>query len=127
MSAPIGIKTASGTALGKDLSTLQRNVVFDGSEIRGYSIYQDSFEQFNSTVPEEQKGYYIAVDVTDWNGAKFRLDRTTGKGNEVAFSGDGIAILWLGGTEDKAKTAKQFVYIKGEKETKFDLNLKFRK
>ena len=113
--------------LGKDLSTLQSNVVFDGTEIRGNSNYQNSFEQFNNSVPEEQKGFYLAVNVTEWNGAKFRLDRTTGKGTEVAFSGDGIAILWLGDTETKAKTAKQFVYIKDEHETKFDLKLNFKR
>ena len=67
------------------------------------------------------------MNVTEWNGAKFRLDRTTGKGTEVAFSGDGIAILWLGDTETKAKTAKQFVYIKDEQETKFDLKLNFKR
>lgn len=105
---------------------LQSDIVFDGTEIRGFSNYQDSFEQFNNSVPDKQKGFYLAVNVTDWNGAKFRLDRTTGKGTEVAFDGDGIAIVWLGNTEEKAKTAKQFVYIKGEKETKFDLKLKFK-
>lgn len=60
--------------------------------------------------------------------AKFRLDRTTGKGTEVAFNGDGIAIVWLGDTEKKAKTAKKFVYISPEStETAFDLKLNLRR
>lgn len=110
------------------MATLQSNVVFDGTEIRGNSNYQSNFEQFNASVPEEQRGFYLAVNVTEWNEAKFRLDRTTGKGTEVAFSGDGIAILWLGDTEAKAKTAKKFVYISPEREeTAFELKLNFER
>lgn len=127
MSAPITIETATGMALGKDLSTLQSNVVFDGTEIRGTTNYQDDFKNFNVSVPEEQKGFYLALNITEWNGAKFRIDRTTGKGKEVQFNDDGIAILWLGDTEKKARTAKQFVYIKDEQETVFNLKMNYKK
>ena len=113
--------------LGKDLSTLQRDIIFDGNEIRGTSIFQSDFEQFNEGNPEEQFGYYLALNVTEWNGAKFRINRTTGEGNEVAFNGDGIAILLLGNTEKTARTAKEFVYIKDDEEIRCKLNLSFRR
>ena len=98
--------------------------MFDGSEIRGTSNFQDSFPEFSSN-EEEQSGYYLAVNVTDWNGAKFRIDRGTKKGKEVAFNGDGIAVLFLGKDKRAAKTATQFVVIKGEAETKFNLNMSY--
>lgn len=98
--------------------------MFDGSEIRGTSNFQDSFPEFSSN-EEEQSGYYLAVNVTDWNGAKFRIDRGTKKGKEVAFNGDGIAVLFLGKDKRAAKTATQFVVIKGGAETKFNLNMSY--
>ena len=104
-----------------------QNVVFDGSEIRGASYYQSDFTEFSSN-EREQKGYYLAVNVTDWNGAKFRIDRTSGKGKEVAFNGDGIAVLFLGATQKEVNTAKSFVYIPEEgEETSFGLNIMCRK
>lgn len=104
-----------------------QNVVFDGSEIRGASYYQNDFTEFSSN-EREQKGYYLAVNVTDWNGAKFRIDRTSGKGTEVAFNGDGIAVLFLGATPKEVNTAKSFVYITAEgEETSFGLNIMCRK
>ena len=99
--------------------------MFDGLEIRGTSNFQDSFPEFSSN-KAEQSGYYLAVNVAEWNGAKFRIDRGTKKGNEVAFSGDGIAVLFLGKDKRAAKTATQFVVIKDDAETKFNLNMLFR-
>lgn len=119
------MENATGTALGKNLEELS-TAVFDGEDIFVTSRYQQEFEQFNEAIPEEQKGYYVAFNVKEWNGAKFRLDRTTGKGNEVAFSGDGICILWLGGDKEKAKTAEYFVVISPESaETKMKLHVSF--
>lgn len=103
-----------------------QNVVFDGSEIRGASYYQDDFTEFSSN-PKEQKGYYLAVNVGEWDGAKFRIDRTSGKGKEVAFSGDGIAVLFLGRTPKEVNTAKAFVYIPSHgEETSMKLNIMCR-
>lgn len=105
------------------MSTLQ-DIIFDGDEIRGQVFYQDNFDEFSS-LPEQKSGYYFAVNVTEWNGAKFRIDRKKGKGTEVAFNGDGIAILFLGKDEKDAKTAEKFVYIKDAEETPFTLNFTF--
>ena len=119
------MENATGTALGKNLHQLS-TAVFVEEDIFVISAYQQEFEQFNEAIPEEQKGYYVAFNVKEWNGAKFRLDRTTGKGNEVAFSGDGICILWLGGDKEKAKTAEYFVVISPESiETKMKLHVSF--
>lgn len=119
------MENAAGNALGKNLKELSTSV-FDGEDIFVTSRYQQEFEQFNETVPEQQKGYYVAFNVKEWNGAKFRLDRTTGKGKEVAFSGDGICILWLGDNKEKAKTAEYFVVISsGSAETKMKLHVSF--
>lgn len=101
-------------------------MIFDGNEIRGTSYYQESFEQFNQSNPEEQSGYYLTVNVGEWEGAKFRIDRGTKKGTEVAFNGDGIAILFLGKDRSAAKTATNFVYISPEtEETSFSLKMNF--
>lgn len=106
------------------MSTLQ-NVIFDGNEIRGTSYYQESFPEFSSN-KEEQSGYYLAVNVGEWEGAKFRIDRGVKKGTEVAFNGDGIAILFLGKDRSAAKTATNFVYISPEtEETSFSLKMNF--
>lgn len=100
-------------------------MIFDGNEIRGTSYYQESFPEFSSN-KEEQSGYYLAVNVGEWEGAKFRIDRGTKKGTEVAFNGDGIAILFLGKDRNAAKTATNFVYISPEtEETSFSLKMNF--
>ena len=101
--------------------------MFDGTEIRGTSNYQESFPEFSS-IEDEQSGFYLAVNVGEWEGAKFRIDRGTKKGKEVAFNGDGIAVLFLGKDEKAAKTATNFVYISPEtEETSFTLEFKFER
>lgn len=92
--------------------------------IRGTSNKITGWTEFSSN-EDEQNGYYLAVNVTEWNGAKFRLDRTTGHGTEVAFKDDGIAILFLGATEEVAKTAQSFVYIKDTEEASFSIDMTF--
>lgn len=102
-----------------------QDVDFDGTRIFGTSYYTEDFTEFNSD-PSEQNGFYLALNVTEWNGAKFRIDRINRKGTEVAFNGDGIAVLFLGATEKDAKTAKYFVYVPAEgEETAFSLDLNF--
>lgn len=104
------MEQATGTQLGRDLSTLGEYEVVDGV-VTGSLDYQTRWTEFNGSVVEEQSGYYVAINVSPWEGRKFRIDRTTGKGKAVAFNGDGIAICWLGDDEEKAKTAQSIVLI----------------
>lgn len=104
------VEKAAGTQLGRDLSTLGEYTIADGA-ITGTLNYQEGWTEFNSSVENEQKGYYVALNVNPWEGNKFYIDRTTGKGKEVAFKGDGIAICWLGNDEAKAKTAQSIVIV----------------
>lgn len=67
--------------------------------------------EFNGPNEDQQEGYFVAINCNPWEGRKFRQDRTTGKGDEVAFNGDGIAIVWLGNNVAKAKTAKSIAVI----------------
>lgn len=105
------VEKATGTQLGRDLSTLGEYTIADDGAITGTLNFQEGWTEFNSTVPDEQEGYYIALNVNPWEGNKFRIDRTTGKGKEVAFKGDGIAICWLGNDEVKAETAQSIVIV----------------
>lgn len=104
------VEKATGTQLGRDLSTLGEYTIADGA-ISGTLNFQEGWTEFNGTVTEEQEGYYVALNVNPWEGNKFRIDRTTGKGKEVAFKGDGIAICWLGNDEAKAETAESIVIV----------------
>lgn len=105
------MEKATGTQLGRDLSTLGDYTIATDGAITGTLNLQEGWTEFNSAVPEEQEGYYVALNVNPWEGNKFRIDRTTGKGKEVAFKGDGIAICWLGNDEEKAKTAQSIVIV----------------
>lgn len=105
------VEKATGTQLGRDLATLGEYTIASDGAITGTLNYQEGWTEFNSAVPEEQEGYYVALNVNPWEGNKFRIDRTTGKGKEVAFKGDGIAICWLGNDEAKAETAQSIVII----------------
>ena len=114
---------ATGMALGKDLSTLGSYSV-SGETITGSVNKITDWTEFNSNT-SEQTGYYVALEVDDWEGNSFRIDRTTGKGKAVAFNGDGIAILFLGADQNAVNTAQSFVVItpEGEVSYTFDVTL----
>lgn len=108
-------------ALGKDLSTLG-NYSVSGETITGSVNKITDWTEFSSNT-SEQTGYYVALEVDDWEGNSFRIDRTTGKGKAVAFNGDGIAILFLGADQNAVNTAQSFVVITPEGEVSYTFNV----
>lgn len=115
------VEKATGTQLGRDLSTLGDYTVTDeavtGSvnEITGWTEFSSSSEQ--------QNGYYVAINVEPWEGAKVRIDRTTGNGTAVALKGDGIYIGFMGKDVTSAKTAQYITIIQTDgSEQKLDLS-----
>ena len=117
------IKIPSGGLLGKTASDFGEYYIASGN-ILGTLNFVNEYTEFSSEV-EKQSGYYIALEVDKWNGNSFRLDRTTGKGKAAKFNGDGILIVWLGGDEETARTAKRIVVIIDGTEIKYDLKVKF--
>ena len=107
------VEKATGTQLGVDLSTLGDYSITNLGEIEGSINYINNWTEFSS-VTEEQHGYYVALNFNPWSGNKFRIDRTTGNGKEVAFNGDGICICRLGGNISEANTAECITVIDAE-------------
>ena len=121
------VKPATGNVLGKDLTTLGTYTVDESGIISGSLTKQTGWTEFDGSNEDHQKGYFVAINCNPWAGRKFRQDRTTGKGNEVAFSGDGIAIVWLGNNVETAKTAKSIVVIDSDgSEQVLRYNLQFK-
>lgn len=118
------IKIPSGDLLGKTATDFG-DYYIAGGNILGTLTRVDEYVEFNGEDENEQSGYYVALEVDKWEGNSFRLDRTTGKGKAVKFNGDGILIVWLGGDEETAKTAKRIVVIIDGTEIKYDLKVKF--
>lgn len=113
--------------LGKDLTTLGTYTVDESGIISGSLTKQTGWTEFDGSNEDHQEGYFVAINCNPWAGRKFRQDRTTGKGNEVAFSGDGIAIVWLGNNVETAKTAKSIVVIDSDgSEQVLRYNLQFK-
>ena len=85
------------------------------SEITGWTEFSSDSEQ--------QNGYYVAINVEPWEGAKVRIDRTTGNGTAVALKGDGIYIGFMGKDVTSAKTAQYITIIQTDgSEQKLDLS-----
>lgn len=115
----------SSTQLGKALTELGTFKVDANGTITGEANKITGWTEFSS-IAAEQDGYYVALNFNPWEGNTFRIDRTTGKGKEVAFNGDGIAICRLGGTIEEAKTA-QYIVVKTDKgEQGFAINVTFK-
>lgn len=117
------ITIPTGDLLGKKASDLG-DYYIAGGNIMGTLNLVEGYTGFSSK-EEEQKGYYVALEVDKWQDNSFRVDRTTGKGRNTKFNGDGIMIVWLGGDVDMAKTAQRIVVIIDGTEIKYDLKLKF--
>lgn len=117
------IKIPSGELLGKTATDFGEYYIASGN-ILGTLNYVEEYTEFSSK-PEEQSGYYVALEVDKWSGNSFRIDRTTGKGKAVKFSGDGILIAYLGADEEQAKTAERIVVIIDGTEIKYDVKTKF--
>lgn len=117
------IKIPTGDLLGKTAAELG-DYYIAGGNILGSVNLVENYEGFSSNV-DEQKGYYVALEVDKWQGNSFRIDRTTGKGKTVKFNGDGILIAFLGADEEVAKTAQRIVVIIDGTEIKYDLKVKF--
>lgn len=117
------IKIPSGDLLGKTAAELGDYYIASGNILGSLNKVEEYFD-FSSN-PEEQEGYYLALEVDKWQDNSFRVDRTTGKGKAVKFNGDGILIAWLGADEETAKTAQRIVVIIDGTEIKYDLKVKF--
>lgn len=117
------ITLPTGDLLGKTMNDFGSYYIASGN-ILGTVTKIDNYTNFSSK-PEEQSGFYVALEVDKWQNNSFRLDRTTGKGKAVKFDGDGILIVWLGGDEAAAKTATRLVVIIDGTEVKYDLKVKF--
>lgn len=117
------IKIPTGDLLGKTATELGDYYIASGN-ILGSLNKIEEYLDFSSKV-QEQSGYYVALEVDKWQGNSFRLDRTTGKGKNVKFNGDGVMVVWLGADEEAAKTAQRIVVIIDGTEIKYDLKVKF--
>lgn len=116
------IKIPSGDLLGKTAAELGNYYISEGN-ILGQVNKIDGYTGF-SGLANEQTGYFLALEVDKWQGNSFRLDRTTGKGKSTKFNGDGILIVQLGDTLEKAKTAQRLVVTVGGTDIKYDIKVK---
>lgn len=115
------VEKATGTQLGRDLSTLGEYTVTDEA-VTGSVNEITGWTEFSSNA-EQQNGYYVAINVEPWEGAKVRIDRTTGNGTAVALKGDGIYIGFMGKDVASAKTAQYITIIQTDgSEQKLDLS-----
>ena len=97
------ISPASGTVLGKDMTELGTYTIGSDGIIDGSFKMIEGWTEFSS-IEDEQDGYYFAFDYKNWKGNSVQVMRLTGAGNKVAFSGDGIMVVFLGANESAATT-----------------------
>lgn len=111
----------TGTFLGRTPSELGSLTIEDNAVIVGSVIRQVGFTDFSS-IADEQQGYYLLVDgiPADVIG---RVDRTTGKGKEVAIT-DGWLMVRLGGTADEVATVTYIVFIKNGTENRYGVRVR---
>lgn len=97
------IAPASGTVLGKDMTELGAYTISSNGIVDGSFNMIEGWTEFSS-IEDEQDGYYFAFDYKNWKGNSVQVMRLTGAGNKVAFSGDGIMVVFLGANESAART-----------------------
>lgn len=109
---------------GKKVSELG-DVYMRDAVIMGSLNHITGWTEFSS-IPEQQNGYYVALEVDKWEGNSFRVDRTTGKGKAKKFNGDGIMIIFLGADQDAVDTVKNIVVIVDGTEIKFSVKVNLK-
>ena len=97
------IAPASGTVLSKDMTELGAYTISSNGIVDGSFNMIEGWTEFSS-IEDEQDGYYFAFDYKNWKGNSVQVMRLTGAGNKVAFSGDGIMVVFLGANESAART-----------------------
>ena len=104
---------SSGSYLGKDVSTFG-SFELQGDTLTGTANKVTGFNQFSSD-PNEQEGYYAAIEIEPWDGAKFVSSRKPE--SQVPLVNDGIVIMYLGKDSPDAVESFDVIAPGGAKKT----------